>query len=370
MAIITKYIYVDPDASGSANGTSWTDAYTSLATAVQTEATDITSTGTDERHVYYCRSSAGSADTSAVALNDLASSTWTYTTDATNYVVISVTDQHNGIWNTSMYRLSVNGGSSLTLNDNYAYVYNLQVEQTSTGGFTYAFGRSNDVLTNILWFLDGCIFKARTSSIGYGQSAFTVSPSASSAAGSVDIHNCVLIGGYRTLYVGDTDAASIIIRIFNCTLYGGSSDTIYSNTSLGSNILCINTLAWGLTDVLQSVRWGSGGETNLRYHANNNVQADDIGGTGYLPYSAYPYYDLSSYSLTDVFTDPSNFDFSLVSSSPVIDVGTDLSSSGITTDITGAVRSGTWDIGAFEYGAGTPEPSTKYTEQARIINIT
>jgi hypothetical protein len=61
--------------------------------------------------------------------------------------------------------------------------------------------------------------------------------------------------------------------------------------------------------------------------------------------------DLTGVSLGTIFTDYSNKDFSLVSNSPLIDAGTDLSAVMDSVDIIGTSRpqGDYWDIGAFEY---------------------
>lgn len=53
------------------------------------------------------------------------------------------------------------------------------------------------------------------------------------------------------------------------------------------------------------------------------------------------------------FRDPTNGDFNLVPSSPAANVGTNLSSTGLLTDIEGRPRGSTWDIGAHEYAEVT-----------------
>ena len=62
-------------------------------------------------------------------------------------------------------------------------------------------------------------------------------------------------------------------------------------------------------------------------------------------------------------------DFSLETGSSAIDAGANLSDA-ITVDITGATRTGTWDIGAYEFGAGAEPPaatgSTLRANTARI----
>lgn len=58
---------------------------------------------------------------------------------------------------------------------------------------------------------------------------------------------------------------------------------------------------------------------------------------------------------TDVHTDPTNDDFTLVESGVAVEGGVDLS--GIfTTDITGATRDSTWDIGAYDHSLSAINP--------------
>jgi hypothetical protein len=90
--------YVDPDATGAGNGNSWTDAYTSLATCISTEAQDLTDNGGDTLLIW-CRSSGGTDDTSAVVI---AGGAWT--TSATCTVTIQGYDfPSDGVLDTSKY---------------------------------------------------------------------------------------------------------------------------------------------------------------------------------------------------------------------------------------------------------------------------
>ena len=75
--------YVDPDAAGAANGTSWADAYTSLSAWEAAEQTDLVSAG--NYHTVYCRSSGGTDDTTPFAINS-------WTTGSSNYIVIIGSD--------------------------------------------------------------------------------------------------------------------------------------------------------------------------------------------------------------------------------------------------------------------------------------
>lgn len=60
------------------------------------------------------------------------------------------------------------------------------------------------------------------------------------------------------------------------------------------------------------------------------------------------------------FTNVSTYDFTLKAASGPIDQGTDLSGV-FTTDYAGNTRTGTWDIGAYEYGAGLPTSAQGFT---------
>ena len=91
MATVTRY--VDPGAGGAANGTSWTDAYTSLSAWQTAEATNLVSDG--DEHIVYVRGAVGS---SGIAIGT------GWTTGASNTLTIEG-NWGGGAWDDSASRM-------------------------------------------------------------------------------------------------------------------------------------------------------------------------------------------------------------------------------------------------------------------------
>jgi hypothetical protein len=130
------------------------------------------------------------------------------------------------------------------------------------------------------------------------------------------------------------------INIYNNTIYGNAGNGIHfdslnpTNTIIKNNIIT-NNLVYGFGSM-----WvGTGSVVNY-----NNVWGNLLGdGPLYL-------HGANDISLNPLFVDPANGDFSLQPTSPAINMGADLTASGVTTDILGHARpkAGAYDIGAYE----------------------
>lgn len=213
----------------------------------------------------------------------------------------------------------------------YTRIENLQIVNDSTStsigdGFTWSAAATNIRIT-------GCVFHR------YNRSGTATGGDALNWSGVVQkgviVANCVFSGTWY--YAFDAN--------YNDT---GSSIVLYNNTGVGM--------------VGGGFRMGGGPQNNSLFWKNNRMESAgtcySISGTqttanNFSSDTSSP--DGASYrSKTGTYTNSGGFDYSLQTGDAGIDQGADLSADGtyaFTTDIVGTTRSGTWDIGAFNYAA-------------------
>lgn len=263
-----------------------------------------------------------------------------WTTDATRYISINTpsAERHDGKWNTSKYRLVVSGSYSgvIVVRESYVRIDGLQVHNTiveAASGITFPnidFTTSSDVR------ISNCIVRGTTDTDGIGT---TVGIGSTSNIGGDNLRywiwNCIIYD-FKTSS-GSTAGNGIQQGTFNqsssvenCTVY--DCDTgILAGTSGTRNIY--NCLVQSCaTDY--SGTWSAG---------TNNASED----------GTHP--GTSGQTGTATFVNAASDDFHLDSADTVAkDNGADRSAGTIafSTDIDGATRSGSWDIGADEITAG------------------
>lgn len=189
----------------------------------------------------------------------------------------------------------------------------------------------------------------------------------SSAATNIQVLNCVFHRYNRSGTATDGSAllwSGIVqkgIIVANCVFSGTwwyAFDANYNDT--GSSIVLYNNTGVGM--VGGGFRMGGGPVNNSLFWKNNRMESAGtsyaISGTqttanNFSSDTSSP--DGASYrSKTGTYTNSGGFDYSLQTGDAGIDQGADLSADGtyaFTTDIVGTTRSGTWDIGAFNYAA-------------------
>ncbi|MCK5176788.1 MAG: LamG domain-containing protein, partial [Candidatus Aenigmarchaeota archaeon] len=291
--------------------------YTSLSAWEAGEQADLTGTGPCIAEI-----TEGFSDTTGLVITG-----WTTTVDDYIKIYTSGSARHDGKWDTSAYKLEIDGGSafgqSIYISHSNVKIDGLQVSHNGT------------------FFSNNCIESEVAATTG------------------IEISNCIIISpdngaGIYLNYPGVT------AKIWNTIIYvngtpGSSSEGIYSDSALTVDIY--NCVLYNLYDAIErdlgtvtvtntvvfNSNYDFDGTMTVTYSASDDVQA----GTG----------NINPSDWSAIFENYTAYDFHLKSTNTDLQgAGTDNPGSGLySDDIDGEARTSTWDIGADEYVANKSE---------------
>jgi hypothetical protein len=263
-----------------------------------------------------------------------------WTTDATRFIQIITpsAERHDGKWNASKYRMSFSGATGITLGEPYIYFEGIQF-QISEGGST---ARTTVLVGSVgagNIYVDACIFRQNPASAGTGSLVGFANTDASTTA----VIRNTLFYDFRQGTGRGVSVNPGIVFLYNCT--GHNCDETYRRGS--GTLTARNCLANDSTDGFVGT-----------FDAASNYNASDVAG------DAPGANSRNGASGTATFVDEANDDFHLgASDTNCKDLGEDLSGAthGFSTDVDGATRTGSWDIGFDEITAGGGGVTTRGT---------
>lgn len=340
----TEHWYVDPNATGDGNGTSYTHAYTTLNAAEQAKDDNIVTA--DKVIIFHCRALNGTADQTAVLVSD-------WITDPTRYVQIETetteaTGRHHGVWSDTHYRLEVTDAGPLSIYEDYVRVEGLQLKTVI--GASPGNGKHN-IYINLITATNNDLRIGNCLIVGHESGTYTQSGIQVDTANAIlTVWNTIMYG-FATIANTRPFAAGGVVNIYSCTLIGGS----YGIRSSGT-VAVKNTYIGGAGTECFYRNSGTLAKTTC---ASSDSSADDtsgtdetVSGTCLVDVLVSTTADSTHAGFENVLSGTENYH--IKTGSPLIGGGTTLSddppgSTALGLDIDGETRSAPWDIGADEW---------------------
>ena len=319
--------------------------YTTLSAWEAGEQADITGLGPSVAECY------SMSDTTAVVIAG-------WTTTASDYIRIytPTSERHDGKWNTSKYRLTSGNSTAIDISEDFVRIDGLQLYHDGVSADNrYAVNISGTGAGAVI-YVTNCILRGNNNGSWYDSGVNTTS----TAVGTIYIYNNMIYDWGRSgsashagICINAPGAASVDAYVYNNTI----QNCHYGISRLDSDIFAVNNL------FSASVTADAAGT----FAAGTDYNATNAASIGYTVTGGGNTHDRTSQTFT--FVDAANDDFHLQSGDAgAKDFGSDLSGT-FTTDIDGATRSGTWDIGADEFTSGATSHALSATAASAASTV-